>query len=217
MRRPRHCPVRRQWRVARARRHRPEIRAGASARRESGPGRVSPLHLRRTWPRGLRGLGRDDGRGLRGAPFAFSLERRQRRGSSPCATARRSFSMRAMTSAQSSPFFWRNSRMVGYQGLSSRSSSQRQSVTHGSSTQTGLPSAPARWAVERIDGDHEIERFDGAAPDSRNPESAGEIVDRRIAALEFFEIGSARPNCKLTNDCRDGKQRRKCERSSERR
>ena len=37
--------------------------------------------------------------------------------------------------------------MVGYQGLSSRSSSQRQSGANGRATQTGTPSAPARWAM----------------------------------------------------------------------
>ena len=41
----------------------------------------------------------------------------------------------------------RNSRIVGYQGLSLRSSSQRQSGAKGSATQTGTPSAPARWAT----------------------------------------------------------------------
>src|SRR5580658_591300 len=41
----------------------------------------------------------------------------------------------------------RNNRAVGYQGLSSRSSSQRQSGTNGSNIQTGLASAPARWAT----------------------------------------------------------------------
>ena len=36
--------------------------------------------------------------------------------------------------------------MVGYQGVSSRSRSQRQSEANGSATQTGTPRAPARWA-----------------------------------------------------------------------
>ena len=76
---------------------------------------------------------------------------------SPAATARNAFATRAMTIANSSApkpdlsdfgkpdfgCFWRKSRMVGYHGLSSRLSSQRQSVTHGSSTQTGLPRLPA--------------------------------------------------------------------------
>jgi len=42
----------------------------------------------------------------------------------------------------------RNSRIVGYQGLSDRSSNQRQSGEKGSSTQTGFPKAPARWATD---------------------------------------------------------------------
>src|SRR5207237_4695382 len=42
----------------------------------------------------------------------------------------------------------RNRRIVGYQGLSSRSSSQRQQVSKRLSNQTGLPSAPAKCATE---------------------------------------------------------------------
>src|SRR6266849_10977363 len=37
--------------------------------------------------------------------------------------------------------------MLGYQGESSRSSSQRQSGTKGSATQTGTASAAAKWAT----------------------------------------------------------------------
>ena len=45
---------------------------------------------------------------------------------------------------QSPSNFCRNSRIVGYQGLSVRSKSQRQSGTKGKATHTGTPSAPAR-------------------------------------------------------------------------
>src|ERR1700683_5572692 len=38
--------------------------------------------------------------------------------------------------------------MDGYQGLSSRSRNHRQQVSNRFSNQTGLPIAPARWAVE---------------------------------------------------------------------
>jgi hypothetical protein len=38
-----------------------------------------------------------------------------------------------------------NSLALGYQGLSSRSSNQRQSGTYCRRTHTGRPSAPARW------------------------------------------------------------------------
>lgn len=41
----------------------------------------------------------------------------------------------------------RNNRAVGYQGESLRSSSHRQSLTHGSRSQTGLAMAPAIWAT----------------------------------------------------------------------
>jgi hypothetical protein len=43
---------------------------------------------------------------------------------------------------------WRNSRAVGYQGLSSRSDNQRQSGRWASRIHTGLPSAPARCATD---------------------------------------------------------------------
>ena len=41
----------------------------------------------------------------------------------------------------------RNRRAVGYHGLESRSSSQRQSGIKVTIIQTGCPSAPARWAM----------------------------------------------------------------------
>ena len=41
----------------------------------------------------------------------------------------------------------RNSRMVGYQGLSARFNSQRHSAAHGSSSHTGFPRLAARWAT----------------------------------------------------------------------
>ena len=51
---------------------------------------------------------------------------------------------RAVTACQSPTLGWRNSRMVGYHGLSSRCSSQRQSAANGISVQTEAPKAPAR-------------------------------------------------------------------------
>src|SRR5208283_421667 len=53
-----------------------------------------------------------------------------------------------ITSDQSPIEDCRNRRIVGYQGVSDRSSSQRQSGMNGSKVQTGLPSAPARWATD---------------------------------------------------------------------
>ncbi len=51
------------------------------------------------------------------------------------------------TSSQSPHCRCRNKRAVGYHGLSSRSSSQRQSGTKVTNTQTGTPRAPAQWAT----------------------------------------------------------------------
>src|SRR5438094_680795 len=46
---------------------------------------------------------------------------------------------RSTTDAQSPRVCWRNKRIVGYHGLSSRSRSQRQSDGVGINVQTGLP------------------------------------------------------------------------------
>src|SRR6185295_19131929 len=54
---------------------------------------------------------------------------------------------RVTTSLQSSRRVCRNSRSVGYHGLSSRPSSQRKSAGCATITHTGLPSAPARCAT----------------------------------------------------------------------
>ena len=51
------------------------------------------------------------------------------------------------TVRQSPGVGWRKIRMVGYHGLSARLWSQRHSPAKGSSSQTGLPSAPAKCAV----------------------------------------------------------------------
>ncbi len=48
---------------------------------------------------------------------------------------------------QSPKCCWRKSRAVGYQGLSRRSRSQRKSAANGSSSNNGLPIAPARCAT----------------------------------------------------------------------
>jgi YD repeat-containing protein len=55
--------------------------------------------------------------------------------------------IRANTSSQSPSLICRNKRIVGYQGVSARSRSQRQSAIWASATQTGTLNAPARWAV----------------------------------------------------------------------
>ena len=53
--------------------------------------------------------------------------------------------MRPNTSFQSWSFVWRKIRTVGYQGVSSRPTSQRQSAPLDSASHVGTPSAPARW------------------------------------------------------------------------
>ncbi len=62
----------------------------------------------------------------------------------PDASFSNSAAMAVSTPCQSPGRGCRNKRIVGYQGLSSRSSSQRQSGVKGSAVQTGTPRAPAR-------------------------------------------------------------------------
>ncbi len=64
------------------------------------------------------------------------------------------------TSSHAPGLFCRNSRIAGYHGVSSRSSSQRQSAVYISSNHTGLPSDPARVRDCRIHGNHQIQRTD---------------------------------------------------------
>ena len=130
-----------------------------------------------------------------------------------------SFSTRAMTSAWSSPFFWRNSRMVGYQGLSSRLRSQRQSVTHGNSTQTGLPSAPATCATEVSTVMTRSSALIAPRRYRRSPRTAAARSSIGVLAFELFQIGRARAELQA-GECSaaHGKQRREAAtRSSERR
>src|SRR5258707_15513717 len=62
------------------------------------------------------------------------------------AASRNSLPTISITVVQSPRFCWRNSRIVGYQGLSLRFVSQRQSARNGSRIQTGLPIPAARSA-----------------------------------------------------------------------
>src|SRR6185312_16449771 len=65
-----------------------------------------------------------------------------------CTRARRA-SRAALTALGQSPCAgWRNSRAVGYQGVSVRSIIQRQSKKNGMRIHTGLAIAPARCATE---------------------------------------------------------------------
>src|SRR5438105_10126406 len=53
-----------------------------------------------------------------------------------------------ITLVQSPSFGCRNSRALGYQGLSSRRSSQRQSAASDKTNHVGLFNAPARWPTD---------------------------------------------------------------------
>ena len=91
---------------------------------------------------------------------------------------------------------WRKSRMVGYQGVSSRSRSQRQSEENCTATQTGTPSAPARWA-SAVSGvitrsRLRIKAAASARSPSRRPRST---TGKRPAALS--SCSAPKPFCRL--------------------
>ena len=64
------------------------------------------------------------------------------------------------TGAQSPGAGWRNSRAVGYHGLSSRPSSQRQSGVWCSATQTGAAQPARQVGHGRVHAHHQIEIHD---------------------------------------------------------
>ncbi len=70
------------------------------------------------------------------------------------------------------------SRMVGYQGLSSRANSQRQSGAAGNASQVGRPNAAARWAG-RIAADHQVEIRHQRGRFVKVGELIGQVDDRR--------------------------------------
>ena len=82
----------------------------------------------------------DDRRSISQAGAAFSgrLSRVAKRRASSAA-------IWAKTGDQSPQRDWRNSRIDGYQGLSDRAWSHLASAASESASQTGTPSAPARW------------------------------------------------------------------------
>src|SRR5947208_3645815 len=65
----------------------------------------------------------------------------------PCTRSASCVLTRSTTDCQSPLVRWRKRRIVGYHGLSSRSTSQRQSHGVGISVHTGRANAPARWTT----------------------------------------------------------------------
>ncbi len=89
----------------------------------------------------------------------------------------------AKTPAQSPRAVWRKSRIVGYQGESSRPAIQRQSGSSESATQTGRPSAPARWATAVSD------------VTTRSRPSMTAATSAMPSGLAVILSPSARPSC----------------------
>ena len=111
---------------------------------------------------------------------------------SPLAALASSPATRAATSLHGWPSTWRNSRMVGYQGLSSRPKSQRQSDTHGMNSQVGLASAPARCATEESMVMTRSSASIAAAVAAKPTRSESILGDFQIAML--LKLGGARPH-----------------------
>ena len=75
----------------------------------------------------------------------------------PASLSWRASAIRRNTPAQSPRFAWRKSRIVGYQGESSRSRSQRHSATRGNASHVGLASAPGQMDDRGIGADDKVE------------------------------------------------------------
>ena len=119
---------------------------------------------------------------------------------SPCATALSSVATRAITSGQSSPQLWRNSRMVGYHGLSSRLSIQRQSVTDGSNNHTGLPSAPARCATDVSTVITRSSALTAPADSAKSPKAGARSSIAYLPRWSVLRSAALEPTCKLANE-----------------
>ncbi len=111
-----------------------------------------------------------------------------------------SLSMRANTPCQSPLAVWRNSRMVGYQGQSSRPISQRQSGTCLSASQIGRPSAPARWAtpVSELMTRSQLSRIAAVSRKESGPVSKSvPKVSSRMPGGRWASCASPEPFCRL--------------------
>ena len=92
--------------------------------------------------------------------------------------------MRWTTPLQSPRVVWRNSRIVGYQGESSRSRSQRHSDASDSATKTAHPKLRPDAQARRINGHHQVQiaNHGGGVHEraSRFVEAIGKIDDGKI-------------------------------------
>src|SRR6516225_9977434 len=102
--------------------------------------------------------------------------------------------MRANTSSQSPKRVWRNNRMVGYQGLSSRRIRKRQSAPMPRATHTGTAKPPAKCAIEVLHDRRRIHegpgRFIQAAAQVHNVKLLHHAV-QLLTALAFLETKEA--------------------------
>ena len=102
--------------------------------------------------------------------------------------------MRSNTSDHWPKVGWRKSRIVGYQGESSRSRSQRQSGDNCSANQTGAPRAPARWAIAVSARDHQVEIADHGRGvherAGRFVQPIGKIENRKIDRCDLLRSKS---------------------------
>ena len=84
--------------------------------------------------------------------------------------------------------------MLGYQGESERPAIQRQSIVSGSISQTGLPSAPAKWATEVS------MVMTRSRQEIRTAESAKSLISAVRSTSGSSGGAGAPPSCKLNND-----------------
>ena len=129
------------------------------------------------------------GQGRESCPFGGLGGRLARFGHWFCPDGR-ARAIRSKTSGHSPSVVWRKSRIVGYHGESSRSSSQRQSGENCSASQTGAPRAPAKCAIAVVRGHHQVEIADhGRGVHERTGhfiQPAGKIKDRKIDRCDLL-------------------------------
>ena len=94
---------------------------------------------------------------------------------------------------------WRKSRIVGYQGLSSRSRNQRQSAKYSSANQTGTPKAPARCATAVSQQMTRSNDFISAAVSTNAPDRTSSSEEKSTTRAPKPGSPAQDSLCKLTN------------------
>ena len=100
----------------------------------------------------------------------------------------------------------RNRRSVGYQGVSVRSSSHRQSGAWGSITQAGRPMTPARCTTAVSTAQHEVEPVDDGGGVLEGLDLGVEVEERRAALPRPWPAPRRGPSAATPARCRQARR-----------